>query len=115
MVQFEDTDNRALEMSAEAAEEGGFPLGQLLATRGALEALEASRETPREFLARHGRGDWGELCHEDRRQNDQAVVSGARILSAYTTKLGARLWVITEAANEFGERASTTILLPQEY
>jgi hypothetical protein len=99
----------------EMPEDAEFPLGQLLATQGALRALEASRQAPREFLDRHSRGDWGELSSEDRRQNDLAVQSGARILSAYSTSLGTRLWIITEAADQAGDRASTTILLPQEY
>ncbi|MBM4001042.1 MAG: hypothetical protein FJ297_16155 [Planctomycetes bacterium] len=92
-----------------------FSLGRLLATPGAMEALEASGEFAGEFVARHARGDWGEMGAEDARSNDRAVDDGSRVFSAYTTRLGARLWVITESADESGRRAATTILLPDEY
>ena len=42
-----------------------FPLGQIVATPGALEALESSLQTPAEFLTRHARGDWGDLSADD--------------------------------------------------
>lgn len=37
-----------------------FKLGQVVGTPGALEALEASNQSPAEFLDRHVRGDWGD-------------------------------------------------------
>ena len=87
-----------------------FCLGQTVATPAALDALLASCESPAVFLDRHVRGDWGELCEEDRESNDHAVIHGERILSAYMTKQGVKLWVITEA-----DRSVTTFLLPEEY
>jgi hypothetical protein len=60
-------------------------------------------------------GDWGDLCDEDRHANDAALTDGSRILSAYTTRKGERIWVITEATNEVGLRYCTTLLLPSEY
>ena len=92
-----------------------FPLGRLAATPGALEALEASGQTPDFFLAKHLAGDWGEVGAEDWRANDEALLHGDRLLSAYRTLKGVKLWVITEAADDDGLRAATTILLPQEY
>jgi len=92
-----------------------FPFGQLLATPGALAALEEAGQNPTEFLARHSQGDWGQLCQEDRQLNDAALVDGSRILSAYQTSKGTKLWIITEAADDEGRRAATTILLPEEY
>jgi hypothetical protein len=93
-----------------------FPLGRLLATPGALETLEKSGQTPMEFIARHARGDWGEeLCAEDRLLNDQSLVDGSRLLSAYKTRNGEKLWIITEAQDDDGRRAATTILRPDEY
>src|ERR1039457_1141906 len=38
-----------------------FALGRIVATPGALGALEEAGQTPIEFLARHALGDWGEL------------------------------------------------------
>ena len=93
-----------------------FPLGQIVATPGALEALTDSGQTPNDFLSRHAQCDWGEeLCAEDRQLNDQSLVDGSRILSAYKTTKNIKLWIITEAADDNGHRAATTILLPEEY
>ena len=86
-----------------------FPLGQVVATPGALELLRESGENPAAFLARHSQADWGEVCEEDRQLNDQALVSGERLLSAYQTAKGERLWVITEA-----DRSSTSLIRPDE-
>ena len=92
-----------------------FDLGQLLSTPGALEAMAESSQTPADFLSRHARGDWGELCEEDKRANDQALVDGSRILSAYKTRKGVKIWIITEATDDNGHRLASTILLPSEY
>lgn len=78
--------------------------------------MEESNQTPMEFISRHARGDWGEdLCEEDRRLNDQALADGSRILSAYRTRKGVKIWIITEAADDHGRRACTTCLLPSDY
>jgi hypothetical protein len=87
-----------------------FPLGQIVATPGALEALEEAGQTPAFFLDKHSGGDWGEVCSEDKQANDQSLVDGERLLSAYRTLNNVRLWIITEA-----DRSSTCILLPEEY
>jgi hypothetical protein len=92
-----------------------FSLGQIAATPGALEALEESGQGPDFFLDRHAAGDWGEVDREDWALNDQALKAGSRILSAYRTLKGKKLWIITEAATDDGKRAATTILLPDEY
>jgi hypothetical protein len=62
------------------------------------------------LFARHASGDWGEVNEEDQKLNDEALVHGDLILSAYRTLKGVRLWVVTEA-----DRSSTVALLPQEY
>ena len=90
-------------------------LGRLLATPGALTALQATGQAPVEFLDRHANGDWGDVCASDARLNDRALQDGSRVLSVYQTKAGERVWVITEASDESGHRAATTILLPEEY
>jgi hypothetical protein len=92
-----------------------FELGQIVGTPGALEALEESGQDVAFFLERHSQKDWGEVCEEDKRANDEALVSGERLLSAYRTLKGVRIWVITEAADDRGRRASTTCLTPQKY
>ncbi|MHB1422633.1 MAG: DUF7192 family protein [Gemmataceae bacterium] len=44
-----------------------------------------------------------------------AVRDGSRILSAYRTLQGEKLWIITEAEGDDGRRGSTCILLPEKY
>jgi hypothetical protein len=102
-------------MSSESDRVPSFSLGRLLATPGALRAIEDSGQLPTDFLSRHARGDWGCVSSGDRRLNDRALDCGSRILSVYETRDGVRIWVITDAEDEAGHRASTTILLPQEY
>lgn len=87
-----------------------FPLGQTVATPGALEALEAAKSSPLPWLMLHARGDWGDVCAEDAQENNLSVKEGFRIMSVYTLSTGTKIWVITEA-----DRSSTTILLPEEY
>jgi hypothetical protein len=88
-----------------------FPLGQrIVATPGALEALEDAQQAPFEFLRRHVAGDWGDVDAEDKALNDQALLDGTRLLSSYRTSKGQTIWVITEA-----DRSVTTILLPEDY
>ena len=90
--------------------EAKFKLGQVVATPGALSAIAESGQTPAFFLDRHIRGEWGDVDAEDQKANDDALVDGDRLLSAYKTLKGPRIWIITEA-----DRSSTTILLPDEY
>jgi hypothetical protein len=92
-----------------------FSLGRIVATPGALEALRDAGQEAGIFLARHVTGDWGDLDEEDRRANDAALIEGSRLLSAYMTAKSERLWIITEATNDFGLRYSTTILKPEDY
>jgi hypothetical protein len=90
-----------------------FPLGRLFSTPGALEALGDANANadPLDYLMRHHTGDWGDLCADDKAQNDAAVKDGGRIFSAYIlTGTKVKIWIITEA-----DRSCTTILLPDEY
>jgi hypothetical protein len=87
-----------------------FDLGQLVATPGALAALEKSGQSPMDFLSRHVTGDWGEIPEEDRKENQFSLEKGFRLMSSYRTNAGAVVWVITESS-----RSHTTLLLPDEY
>ncbi len=87
-----------------------FHLGQIVATPAALEAIAESGQSPSDFLSRHAQGDWGSVSPGDSRLNDEALIDGTRLLSAYATLNGVRIWIITEA-----DRSSTTLLLPEEY
>ena len=92
-----------------------FSIGTFLSTPGSLTAFEKNGQTPFELLQRHRSKDWGELCEEDREANNQALVDGGRLLSAYRLKDGTKVWCITEAVGENGHREATTFLLPEEY
>lgn len=91
-----------------------FPLGAVVATVGAAEAIEQASLQPNlliaELLQRHQMGDWGEVPPEDAQENLFSVRRGFRILSAYTLSTGVKLWLITEA-----DRSVTTFLKPEEY
>lgn len=95
---------------------GRFDLGQLVATPGALDACSPAHLNA--CLARHVQGDWGVVSADDQATNDQALVDGDRVLSAYPIDPAQPckgygdncLWIITEA-----DRSVTTFLLPDEY
>jgi hypothetical protein len=94
-----------------------FKPGRVVATPGALEALEQSGQSIWEFLTRHLAGDWGVVDAEDAEANNQALKDGSRLLSAYILD-GAearKIWIITEAEDDQGNREATTALLPDEY
>jgi hypothetical protein len=92
-----------------------FSIGKLLATPAALEALEEADVDIIDLIERHIAKDWGDLSDADKRLNDEAVHEGSRILSAYILPTDVKIWIITEAADDKGERAATTALLPSEY
>jgi len=99
-----------------------FSLGRIVATPGALEALDDTGTDALALLSRHASGDWGEVCPEDAAENERSVRHGLRILSVYRLDRApsdaagerpdprARLYIITE-----GDRSVTTILLPEDY
>lgn len=85
-----------------------FPLGQLVITSNAASRLTDDDVTS--AIRRHVQGDWGEVCEEDRLENDRSLNEGCRILSVYIGRDGLRFWIITEA-----DRSVTTVLLPEDY
>ena len=87
-----------------------FPLGQTVATPGALETLASFDIEPSTLLDRHIVGDWGDMVEEDKAENDFSVDKHLRIFSAYIIAEDVKVWVITES-----DRSVTTILLPSEY
>jgi hypothetical protein len=76
--------------------------GQIVATLGALDALSRAGQTPDEFLRRHAAGDWKDLDAHDMAENLYSLKHGFRVSSSYRTNAGETLWLITEA-----DRAST--------
>ena len=88
-------------------------MGRIVATPGALAAMEEAGVDPASLLARHQSSDYGDIPAEDRRENAYAIKYGFRVMSSYPlerTGFGQKVWIITEA-----DRSSTCILLPSEY
>lgn len=86
-----------------------FKMGRLVATQGAINFCDQHLISMISLVRRHLRGDWGDLCDDDKKANDQALLHGSRILSAYVFTQG-KVWIITEC-----DRSATTVLLPSEY
>ena len=87
-----------------------FPVGQTVATPGALDAIEEAGQTPDIFIRRHQGGDWGDVCQDDAEANELALKDGSRLFSVYHTAKKIKLYVITE-----WDRSATTICLPEDY
>ena len=87
-----------------------FCSGRIVATPDALALLEKVKKSPSEFLSRHLRGDWGDLCQGDKTENELSLKHGFRLLSSYPVTETDTLWIITEA-----DRSVTTLLVPSEY
>ena len=84
-----------------------FRLGEIVITTNALNTLTHTEIN--DGLCRHAKADWGNVCEEDAKQNDAALLRRSRVLSAYGEG-EKRFWIITE-----GDRSVTTILLPLDY
>ena len=84
-----------------------FPLGQIVMTANASGQLAA--EDMQKALTRHASGDWGDVCEEDREENELSLKEGFRLLSVYRSG-ESKFWIITEA-----DRSITTVLMPEDY
>ena len=87
-----------------------FPVGAVEITPGAAAALAAAGSESSTYLARHQRGDWGDVDEKDREDNTFALRYGHPIASSYRLADGGELLVMTAA-----DRSSTRILLASEY
>jgi hypothetical protein len=103
-----EADNREEITMAHQTTRPKFSLGRVLATQGATELL--TRQEMEDALRRHASGDWGDVCVEDREENEFSLAQGFRLFSVYSSKTGTKFYVITEA-----DRSATTVLLPDEY
>ena len=89
-------------------EPGRFPLGELYVT-AAVDRTIAPADISR-ALARHAKGDWGDVGPEDWAENELSLNEGYRLLSVYKDAQGVTFWIITER-----DRSVTTVLLPDDY
>ena len=92
-----------------------FYPGYVSLTGTCLQTLDAYHLSPFEALARHIRGDWGDVSNEVRAQNARALAfwdeEGSRICSVYRLSKDVRIWIISEY--EWASVA-TAIMLPGE-
>ena len=126
------TDNRHDLEATRAAEMLPLSLGCIHATPGALAAHpipDGTRPgtTPRPFifacLDRHRAGDWGDTGRDkdepwersDWELNNAAVIDGSRVFSVFYDHEDGKIWIITDATDDAGNRHCTTIMLPEEY
>jgi hypothetical protein len=91
-----------------------FDLGQCVATPAVLAHLAQHAVLPAALLSRHQHGDWGNVDPGGAKSNEQAVRSGARIISSYLIAFVV-IWAITDSADDRGHRPATTLLFPDEY
>ena len=112
---------------------GAIEPGNVVATPGALAALEQAGKTAPEFINRHLTGDWGDLgrfdltevterereygamaTSDDGKLNRLAVEAnnGSRVMSQYTLESGERIWISTQGD---GPSRNTCVMLPSEY
>ena len=108
-----------------------FTKGKIIQTYCVGLALAESKEFNdfvKNSFMRYFQKDWGELSKEDKELNDLSLQDGSRIFASYKlpetladNKFGdygrqeEKMWVITEAADDEGVRACTTLLFPSEY
>lgn len=85
-----------------------FPLGQTVITANAQRELNPLDVTL--SLARHERGDWGDMSECDKAENEHGLKHGERLMSCYRDSRDTKFWIITE-----WDRSVTTVLLPEDY
>ncbi|MDP8189083.1 hypothetical protein QJU87_04285 [Pasteurella skyensis] len=61
------------------------------------------------LLNRFAQKDWGNLCKDDVRLNEEALKNNGRLLGSYTINSNV-IYIITEA-----DRSCTTVLFADEY
>lgn len=90
-----------------------FRPGQIVFTPGAIKAMgdvEEGYARLSKMIVRHLTGDWGEMCDEDKAENERGLQEQLRLMSSYNLSDDVKIWIITE-----WDRSYTTILLPNEY
>lgn len=90
----------------------GFKLGKLVMTRGVHNKIKEDVDFAIGVLdafERYQRCDWGDLCEEDKAENEHALKEGERIFAVYNIGKE-KVYIITEH-----DRSVTTILFPEEY
>jgi hypothetical protein len=103
--------------NADVEQRSKFIPRRIVATPDAIETLNRSGQEPREFIIRHVTGDWGDLCPEDKKTNDEMVLHQkdrnslcGKIISSYRTSNGERIWIVTDWIIKNPDSSVTCIL-----
>lgn len=73
-----------------------FPLGQVIITRNALDVLYPADVF--DCLQRYVQGDWGDLCLDDKKENELSLRAGFRLLSADEDRENYKKWLASDGA-----------------
>lgn len=90
-----------------------FPVGEVVVTSGVHNLIQTNADFAlfvSKSFTKHCNGDWGDLCEEDKKTNEEALKYHYRILSKYEFNGETSIYIITE-----WDRSVTTILFPSEY
>ena len=87
-----------------------FSLGTVVTTPGAVAAMTRAGQDPGELIRRHAKGDWGDICAEDKETNEYGVKNQGMIMSVYKLGTGEVVWIITAPGH-----GVSTLLTPAEY
>lgn len=85
-----------------------FHVNQVVITKAAADVLNGTQIYC--GLQLHQLGKWGDVSEHDYQVNEDALVSGERLMSVYKTGDDIVFWIITE-----WDRSLTTVLLPEDY
>ena len=90
-----------------------FDTGRLVMTRTVNDEIADSEKFAKDITAaikKYLFCDWGEMCRDDKKMNDNAIKTGEdRIFAAYPTSAG-KIYITTEH-----DRSYTTIMFADEY
>lgn len=89
-----------------------FSLGKLVMTKAVHDRMNSDIDFAigvLESFERYLNGDWGDLCAEDKAENEKAIRDSERIFALYKISSD-KIYIITEH-----DRSVTTILFPHEY
>ena len=77
-----------------------FDLGAVVMTQGIADMFDESEkiaEDVLECILRHARCDWGDMCDEDKLENEYGLQNGGRLFSQYNIgEDKTKIWIITE-------------------
>ena len=77
-----------------------------------IEKSEAFAGEVSDYICRYSKGDWGDLCQEDKQMNVNAIKHGGRIFAAYKSSEG-KIFIITDDTKT--KETVTTVLFAEEY